>query len=98
MRSLIAATMMLVAGAAQAEKACFVSYADFEETVKHLDIDACPGGSPTAEEGFCRAAVDGSEFIIYEFRHGDAGPCMVRVHRSSFNDFVARYGITYTRP
>jgi len=97
MRSLIAG-MMLMAGAAQAEKACFVSYADFEDTVKHLDFEACPGGSPTPEEGFCRGAVLGSEIVVYEFRHVDGEPCLVRAHRSSFNDFVDRYGVTYTRP
>jgi hypothetical protein len=96
-RSLLA-VLLLVAGAARAEQACFVSYAGFEETVKHLDLDLCPGGTPTQEEGFCRLALQGSDVLIYEFRHVEDGPCLVRVHRSDFNDFVAQHGVSYPRP
>jgi hypothetical protein len=97
MRSLLAA-LLLAAGAARAEKACFISYADFEETVRHFDIDACPGGTPTVEQGFCRLALQGSDVLIYEFRRVEAGPCLVQVHRQDFNAFVARHGVDYIRP
>ena len=74
------------------------SYADFEETVKHLDLHLCPGGVPKPEEGFCRLALQGSDVLIYEFRHAEGGPCLVQVHRHDFNAFVAQYGVNYTRP
>jgi hypothetical protein len=92
------AAILLAAGAARAEKACFVSYADFEETVKHLDLDACPGGTPTPAQGFCRLGLQGDDVLIYEFRHGEAGPCLVQVHRQDFNSFITRHGVEYTRP
>jgi hypothetical protein len=97
MKRLLAAVLLL-AGTARAEQACFVSYEGFEETVRHMDLDACPGGEPTPEQGFCRVALIGADFFVYEFRHGEAGPCLVRVHPWRFNDFVARYGTEYRKP
>ena len=51
-----------------------------------------------AEEGFCRIGLDGNAVFIYTFRHTDAEPCLARVDRYEFNDFVGRFGITYDKP
>lgn len=91
------ALAMLVAPAA-AERACFVSYAGFEEKVPHLDLDLCPGGAPRPEEGFCRIAVAGTDVLIYVFRHLDGEPCLSAVQRHDFNAFVARHGANYVKP
>jgi len=98
MRGRLALALLLLAGSARAEQACFLSYEAFEETVRHVDLEACPGGEPTPEQGFCRAALIGADFLVYEFRHGAAGPCLVRVQQHRFNDFVARYGTAYEKP
>ncbi|MCB4823875.1 hypothetical protein [Roseicella aerolata] len=90
--------MLLLAGAAQAEKACFLRYAEFEEKVPHMDLDLCPGSNARPEEVFCRIALSGADVLIYEFRHTDGEPCLARVDRYAFNDFVARFGVNYTRP
>lgn len=95
---LFLALLLLAAGAARAEKACFISYEGFEEKVPHLDLDLCPGGAVRPEEGFCRIALSGADVLVYEFRHGDPEPCLSRVDRYSFNEFAARFGTTYTRP
>ncbi|MBK1657551.1 hypothetical protein [Paracraurococcus ruber] len=95
---ILLALLLLGAAPAFAEKACFLSYAGFEEKVPHLDLDACPGGAVKPEDGFCRIALSGAEVLIYEFRHGDPEPCLARVDRYAFNDFVARFGTTYTKP
>ncbi|MFC7474540.1 hypothetical protein ACFQS7_09260 [Dankookia sp. GCM10030260] len=97
MRSLVA-VMLLLAGAARAEQACFLSYEGFEEKVPHLDLDACLGGAVKPEEGFCRIALSGAEVLIYEFRHAGPGPCLAKLDRYAFNDFVARFGISYAKP
>jgi hypothetical protein len=97
MRMLIA-LMLLLAGAARAEKACFLSCEGFEERVPHLDIDICPGSTAKPEEAFCRIALSGADVLIYEFRHTGGEPCLARVDRYAFNDFVARFGVSYTKP
>jgi hypothetical protein len=97
MRVLVA-LLLLLAGAARAEKACFLSYAGFEEKVPHLDLDACPGGAAKPEEAFCRIALAGADVLIYEFREVDGEPCLAKVDRYGFNEFVARFGINYAKP
>ncbi len=94
----VVARLLLLAGAARAEKACFLSYAGFEETVPHLDLDACPGGAAKPEEAFCRIALAGADVLIYEFREVDGEPCLAKVDRYGFNEFVARFGINYAKP
>ena len=84
--------------AALAEKACFISYGGFEEKIAHLDIEVCPGAPMKPDEGFCRIGLDGSAVLVYAFRHTDAEPCLARVDRYEFNDFVGRFGITYDKP
>jgi hypothetical protein len=98
MRTILAALALLAAGAARAEKACFLSYAGFEEKIPHLDLDACPGSVARPDEAFCRIALAGADVLIYESRHLDGEPCLARVDRHAFNDFVARFGINYTKP
>ena len=49
------------------------------------------------EEGFCRIALSGADVLIYEFRHGDPEPCLAKLDRYGFNDFVARFGISYAQ-
>jgi hypothetical protein len=95
---ILVALMLLLAGAAQAEKACFLGYAGFEEKVPHMDLDLCPGSAAKPEEAFCRIALAGADVLVYEFRHIDGEPCLARVDRYAFNDFVARFGINYTKP
>ena len=84
--------------AAVAEKGCFIAYTGFEEKIPHLDIDICPGTQMKAEEGFCRIGLNGGAVFIYTFRHTDPEPCLVKVDRYEFNDFVARFGATYDKP
>ncbi len=98
MRAVLAALALLAGAEAWAGTACFLSYAGFEEKVPHLDLDACPGGAVKPEDGFCRIALQGADVLVYEFRHGGPEPCLARVDRHAFNDFVARFGITYARP
>lgn len=100
MRNLVraAAALALLAGAARAEKACFIPYAGFEERVPHLDIETCPGHQVKPEEGFCRIALSGSSVQIYLFRQMEGEPCLAAVDRYEFNDFVARFGANYTKP
>ena len=83
---------------ALAEKACFLSYASFEEKVPHADIDVCPGHQVSADEAFCRIALQGHEVLIYMFRHGDPEPCLAGVDRYTLNEFVARFGTVYDKP
>jgi|GEM_PF-823047 hypothetical protein len=98
-RPALALAALLLAGAAQAEKACFLSYAGFEEKYpQHLDLDLCPGGQVKPEEGFCRVALIGADVVVYEFRHGEPEPCLVRADRYAVTDFIARFGATYTKP
>jgi hypothetical protein len=97
MRMLVG-VLLLVSGAAQAEKACHLSYAGFEEKIPHLDLDACPGSPAQPEVAFCRIALAGADVLIYEFRHLDGEPCLARIDRYAFNDFVARFGINYPKP
>jgi hypothetical protein len=97
-RLLIACATLAATTAMAAEPACFLSYEGFEEHVRHLDLDACPGNEPTAEQGFCRVALQGPELLVYIFRHTAAGPCLTRIDRGDFNAFVERHGTTYTKP
>ncbi len=94
----LAGAACMAAMPALAEKACFFSYATFEEKIPHADIDVCPGHQVSAEEAFCRIALQGSEVLIYMFRHGDPEPCLAGVDRYTLGEFVARFGTTYTRP
>ena len=95
---LAALAMLAGAGAVRAERACFIAYAGFEEKIPHMDLDLCPGGQVTPEQGFCRIALTGSAVVVYTFRHGGGEPCLVRADRYEFNDFVARFGVDYTKP
>jgi hypothetical protein len=90
--------LSLSAAALAAEKACFISYAGFEEKVPHLDLDTCPGHQVKPEEAFCRIALQGAEVLVYLFRHVEGEPCLAAVDRYAFNDFVARFGANYTKP
>ena len=83
---------------ALAERACFLSYASFEEKVPHADIDACPGHAVKPDEAFCRIAVQGADVFIYLFRHGDPEPCLAGVDRYTAGEFFARFGTTYENP
>ncbi|MDN3567903.1 hypothetical protein QWZ14_26280 [Paeniroseomonas aquatica] len=85
-------------GGLRAETACFYGYEGFEENVRHVNLDRCPGKELAPEEGFCRMALQGDEALIYEFRHLDGAPCLVRIDRYGFNDFVARFGANYPKP
>lgn len=88
-----------LAGAAAAERACFIPYAGFEEKVPHLDIEVCPGRAALRpEEGFCRIGLQGAEVLVYLFRHMEGEPCLAAVDRYAVNDFVARFGANYTKP
>ncbi|MCW8085508.1 hypothetical protein [Sabulicella glaciei] len=87
-----------LAAAAQAPQArCWIDYAGFEERVPHLDIERCPGNDPTPEQGFCRIALQENSVLIYVFRHDQqaGGPCLVRIDRQYFNDFVGSQGTIY---
>lgn len=98
MRGLLVALGLLAAGTAQAERACFLRYAEFEEKVPHMDLGTCPGSAAKPEEAFCRLALAGADVLIYEFRHLAGEPCLARIDRYAFNDFVARFGIAYGKP
>jgi hypothetical protein len=98
MRHLALAAALIAAGPALAERACFISYAGFEEKIPHLDLDACPPGMASAEEGFCRIALAGADVLVYEFRHMDGEPCLTRVEKQPFNDFIRRLGANYPKP
>lgn len=83
------------------EPNCWVPYAAFEETVKHFDVERCPGeDAPTPEQGFCRMAIEGAALIVYVFRHdaGAGGPCLVAARRFDAAEFLARFGVTYRAP
>jgi hypothetical protein len=92
------AAVLVLAGAARAEKACFIAYAGFEEKIPHLDLDTCPGHQVKPEEAFCRIALNGSAVQIYLFRHVEGETCLAAVDRYEFNDFIARFGVNYTKP
>lgn len=96
----LAPAIALLAGitAARAEQACFYSYEGFEENVRHVNLEACPGKAVKPEEGFCRMSLEGADALVFEFRHLDGAPCLVRIDRYGFNDFVARFGATYPKP
>jgi hypothetical protein len=100
MQTLFAAAVLatLAAAPAMAERKCWVSCAEFEDNVKHLDIDACPGNQPARDWGFCRLGVEGDSIILYVFEHTDGTPCMTYAERFRFADFVARHGVTYQAP
>jgi len=103
-RRLAAAIFLLAAPAhaltAAATQACWVPYSAFEERIPHWDLERCPGDEPRAERGFCRAALQGAEFLVYVFEHNDqaGGPCLVRVLRQDFNSFAALNGTAYVSP
>lgn len=92
------AVLPVLAAPAVAEKACFISYAGFEEKVAHLDLDICPGSQVKPEDGFCRIALDGGAVLVYTFRHKDGEACLSRVDRWEFNEFAGRFGINYDKP
>ena len=97
-RGAAAIAALTLAGAARAEKACFISYAGFEERVPHLDLEICPGHQLKPEEGFCRITLSGSTVHVYLFRQVEGEPCLAGVDRYEFSDFAARFGVNYTRP
>lgn len=100
MRRRLAALLALapLAAPAQAPQAqCWISYGGFEERVPHLDLERCPGNDPRPEEGFCRVALQENSILVYVFRHDEqvGGPCLVRIDRQYFNDFVGSHGTAY---
>jgi hypothetical protein len=99
-RPLLHAIVLLLGAAAPAlaEKACFLSYTEFEERVPHFDIDRCPGQQVAPDEAFCRLALHGHEVLIYLFRHGGSEPCLAGIDRYTAAEFFARFGISYERP
>ncbi len=74
---------------------CWIPYPGFEEKIPHLDLDRCPDDDPKPEDGFCRIMIQGSDIYVYAFRHdAQAGmPCLVRVDRMPFNDWVRARGV-----
>jgi hypothetical protein len=96
--SACAALLLLAAPALASETACWIDYAEFENNVPHLDIPACPGGVPTAEQGFCRLGIAGDAVTIYTFEFKDGSPCLTRAERLGLAAFLDRFGATYRRP
>ncbi|MCS6853962.1 MAG: hypothetical protein NZ523_04295 [Elioraea sp.] len=88
----------LVALPAAAAEKCWVSYKEFEDNVKHLDTEACPGGQPSAERGFCRLGIEGEHVIVFVFEDRAGDKCLTRIDRLRFADFVARFGVTFRAP
>ncbi|GIX09374.1 hypothetical protein [Elioraea sp.] len=97
-RLALAAALALLALPAAAETACWIDYAEFENTVPHLDVGACPGGAPTPERGFCRLGIVGDAVTVYTFEFKEGSPCLTRAQRLSLPEFLDRFGATYRKP
>lgn len=73
----MALAVLLAPGAAFGD--CAMTYDDFETTVPHLDLEACPA-EMAAEARFCRAAMALHGVAVFQFE--DAGErCVVQVVR-----------------
>jgi hypothetical protein len=77
--------------------ACFVPYAEFEKTVPHVDLEACPGEAGASKEAaFCRLGLEGDHVRVYRFRFGTEDACLERIDSYAYTEFVARFGTTQT--
>lgn len=99
LRRFLALTLLPTLALAQAPQ-CWITYQEFHDHVQHIDLEMCPNNAPTAEEGFCRAAIGGDTLTIYTFRHNPAAgtACLTGVRRQDLNSFMATQGVTFTRP
>lgn len=70
---LFAVAAALAALPAAAQQAAPMTYADFEVSVPHLDLETCPAA--LAEPGvFCRAALANDAIHVYAFAEDGAQP------------------------
>ena len=84
------AAALLLTGAASALAAppargaddCLVTYQEFEENVKHVDLPRCPGNEIGPESGFCRLSFHGDKVVVYVFEFRKERICLAgaRVH------------------
>lgn len=99
LRNLLMLSLLPAIALAQAPQ-CWITYTEFHDHVRHIDLEMCPNNAPTAEEGFCRAAIDGDTLTIYVLRHNAAagGACLTQVLRQDLNSFLATHGATFIKP
>lgn len=99
LRIALFASLLPAAVMAQAPQ-CWITYEGFHDHVQHIDLEMCPSNAPTAEEGFCRAAIAGDTLTIYVFRHNQPAnaACLTQVLRQDLNSFIASRGVTFSKP
>ena len=85
-RTLLAAAACLLAPPALAhDHAAAYTYADFEVSVPHIDLDACPDGLAEGDV-FCRVTMNHDALHVYVFATEDDQP-FVAVHTFFEDDF-----------
>ncbi len=99
LRTILLASLLPALALAQTPQ-CWITYQEFHDHVQHIDLEMCPNNAPTAEQGFCRAAISGDTLTIYTFRHNAAADtaCLTGVQRQDLNSFMAANGVTFVKP
>lgn len=67
------------------------SYADFEASVPHIDLEACPEGlTGEAEDVFCRVTMNNDALHVYVFESGGMQE-FVALHSYYEDEFTLRF-------
>ena len=68
------------------------SYADFEASVPHIDLETCPEGLPGTEgDVFCRVTMNNDALHVYIFE-SDGMQAFVALHSHYEDEFTLRFG------
>lgn len=68
------------------------SYADFEASVPHIDLQTCPDGlAEGLSDAFCRVTMNNDALHIYVFEAGGIQE-FVAVHSFYEDEFTLRFG------
>ena len=73
----VAALTVAPIGTALAGNECLVTYEEFEEHVRHIDLPRCPRGEIPEDRGFCRLSFHGEKAVVYAFEARGDEHCLV---------------------
>lgn len=76
---------------ARAETPCLITYEAFEVSVPHIDVEECPAGEVTADEGFCRIGIERGLATTFVFRYEEGQACLVEADTQPVGSFLRKY-------
>jgi hypothetical protein len=74
----------------RADENCVIPYSEFEAIKPHFDLDACPAGLASEDDGFCRISLENGGATLYEFHYSGDDACLTAVRPARDEEYLKR--------